>query len=746
MAAEEGKFDPYLKWLGIRPKDQPPHHYRLLGIDLFESDPDVISNAADARMLLVKTFQTGSNASLSQKILNEVAAAKVCLLSPQKKAEYDRRLREKLQAAPAQSFRRRARKSKPWVATAVAVALLVTVVGLWTLSRAPVQVGKKPPDEAHKLPDASPGVAPVDLDAPVRQPTTPPLRSSAEREGHAPSERVAAVEPAGDSRLDRRAGSLPASDGAVPRAADGARWEPTPPPDAEGAGENPAVAEEAPAVESRDSSGDSLPSDDTSGADAGRGASAPTAPPTGRPAAQADSLVAAASPRRLPVPDPQQQQRVERELRSNLRSEFARAKRPQQKLALADKLFKQALESDDDPLTQYVLLRMACDLGSSVGELGRTLQAVDEIASRYDVSPLELKADVLATTLEATRGAPALSVANLDVIENGLLLADQALIAGEPELADRFSKLAGTVARRTKSRELLQEVLARARAVERLKEEAESFQRALRTLEEAPEDAGANLVVGRWYCFVKDRWEEGLSYLAKGSDAALAALAEKELQEPTDPHDQLVIGQRWWRQAEGEGGYVKARILLRAEHWFKRVLPTLSGEVKASTEDRLEKIAQFASVLKPGQLGEVEPGNVALYANRTRVAGGADGADMLDGIIPTVRRSGGIASSPWPCQWRITFEKVYRLREIRLKLPEGRNSYYQYVVSTSPDGKNFFVLADRSKARAFGWQRILFPSRPVKTIELRGLFHSGDSRFYVSELEAYCVPPTTPAK
>jgi hypothetical protein len=32
MAAD---FDPYHKWLGIPPPQQPPHHYRLLGIDLY---------------------------------------------------------------------------------------------------------------------------------------------------------------------------------------------------------------------------------------------------------------------------------------------------------------------------------------------------------------------------------------------------------------------------------------------------------------------------------------------------------------------------------------------------------------------------------------------------------------------------------------------------------------------------------------------------------------------------------------
>ena len=78
-------FDPYRKWLGIPVTDQPPHHYRLLGIELFESDLDVISNAADGRMAQVKSFQTGKYGAVSQRILNEIAGAKICLLDPQKK-------------------------------------------------------------------------------------------------------------------------------------------------------------------------------------------------------------------------------------------------------------------------------------------------------------------------------------------------------------------------------------------------------------------------------------------------------------------------------------------------------------------------------------------------------------------------------------------------------------------------------------------------------------------------------------
>ena len=88
------QFDPYHKWLGIRPEEQPANHYRLLGITLFEDDPDAITSAAYQRMAHVRTYQLGKHSDLSQKILNELATAKVCLLNPEKKAAYDEQLRE----------------------------------------------------------------------------------------------------------------------------------------------------------------------------------------------------------------------------------------------------------------------------------------------------------------------------------------------------------------------------------------------------------------------------------------------------------------------------------------------------------------------------------------------------------------------------------------------------------------------------------------------------------------------------
>jgi hypothetical protein len=94
------KFDPYHKWLGIPPTEQSPTLYQLLGLQTLESDADVILNAADRQMAHVKTYAMGQYSAESQQLLNELAAAKVCLVNPQRKAEYDATLARRVDVMP----------------------------------------------------------------------------------------------------------------------------------------------------------------------------------------------------------------------------------------------------------------------------------------------------------------------------------------------------------------------------------------------------------------------------------------------------------------------------------------------------------------------------------------------------------------------------------------------------------------------------------------------------------------------
>src|SRR6185312_444158 len=72
------------------------NHYRLLGVTLFESDPDVIDAATEQRVAFLRQCATGQHIAESQKLLNEVAAARLCLLNAQRKSQYDQHLRASL--------------------------------------------------------------------------------------------------------------------------------------------------------------------------------------------------------------------------------------------------------------------------------------------------------------------------------------------------------------------------------------------------------------------------------------------------------------------------------------------------------------------------------------------------------------------------------------------------------------------------------------------------------------------------
>ncbi len=93
-------FDPYYHWLGIPPQEQPPNHYRLLSLQLYEPNEEVIQHAVDRLMAHIRTFQAGQRAGESQKLLNEISRARICLLNSAKKADYDSELRKSLSVAP----------------------------------------------------------------------------------------------------------------------------------------------------------------------------------------------------------------------------------------------------------------------------------------------------------------------------------------------------------------------------------------------------------------------------------------------------------------------------------------------------------------------------------------------------------------------------------------------------------------------------------------------------------------------
>ena len=158
------QFDPYYKWLGIPPKDQPPNHYRLLGIEAFESDRDVIEAAANRLMSYLHEIAAGDEVDYSQQILNEVSAARVCLLDRRQKSVYDVGLKKKQKSAAANTPRPAAAPAaKPPVSP----------------QAPPLQTPAAPPQQNQQQPVANPHDSTGNLAAPAIQTQGEPTRQPA---------------------------------------------------------------------------------------------------------------------------------------------------------------------------------------------------------------------------------------------------------------------------------------------------------------------------------------------------------------------------------------------------------------------------------------------------------------------------------------------------------------------------------------------------------------------------------------
>ena len=82
-------FDPYQKWLGIPPEEQPPNHYRLLTLKPFETNVELIGKTATKLVAYLENRAKGKNPDHARRLLAEVTTVRDCLLDADSKADYD---------------------------------------------------------------------------------------------------------------------------------------------------------------------------------------------------------------------------------------------------------------------------------------------------------------------------------------------------------------------------------------------------------------------------------------------------------------------------------------------------------------------------------------------------------------------------------------------------------------------------------------------------------------------------------
>jgi len=297
--------------------------------------------------------------------------------------------------------------------------------------------------------------------------------------------------------------------------------------------------------------------------------------------------VAGAGEAHLPVPDKTAQAEAMRKVNEVYGSDIAKAAQPENKAALAKTILSTARQTTD-AASRFVLLETARDLAARGRDARTALLAFDELVKGFGLAQSEQRQMMtqLINLLPASSDHRVL----LDRIDSLLL---GCMRRDDYAMSRSWAILAIASARRGGNAGLLERATARSRDVADAKAAHRRATQALAVLEEKPGDAPSNLIAGQFFCYYKSNWEKGIAMLARGTDVTLRRLAERELSPPSDPADQVEIGDGWWRLGTRKRGLAQKSIWTHAACWYRKALPSLNGLARARVEKRLSELEEL---------------------------------------------------------------------------------------------------------------------------------------------------------
>jgi len=310
----------------------------------------------------------------------------------------------------------------------------------------------------------------------------------------------------------------------------------------------------------------------------------PSGQPSGQPPKQPPVAV-----KRRPIPSNAEQQKI----LPDLEEAFELSNRnlsPEDKAKLSKSLIEEADNTKNDPVAQFVMLRKACEIAAGNCDLATALLAVDKIEQAFEADALAMQIKLIGVAAKAK----ATPDQKGKMVEQALPIIDEAMAADRFSDAAKITTSLVAVAVKVKNRSLSKNLAERRKLIVAAQREFKKVESALKTLKTSPDDPEANTVVGQYYCYVKDDWKEGLAMLTKGNDEPLKQLARQDLKNPKGSQDHLKLGDAWFQLAEAKdvSNDVRVGMQARAEQWYRRGLPSLSGLDKVKVEKRLDKIAE----------------------------------------------------------------------------------------------------------------------------------------------------------
>jgi hypothetical protein len=306
----------------------------------------------------------------------------------------------------------------------------------------------------------------------------------------------------------------------------------------------------------------------------------------------------------LPVPDAGAQDRARLMIYDLFKQDFAKTTAADRQ-ALGKRLLTEAVATKDDSAARYALLVEATDLAALAGDPETAYQAAVMLGRCYQVDGLELKKQALfRCNFLVTAPGPSETVSRL-----ALDTADEAAQADAFATVEQLVNLAEGAAEKTHKVSVVTGIQTRLADLRGLIRDFPKIEKAKELLADDPNNADAHLLVGTFYALRKGQWSIGLPHLAASSDAALRALAQRDLAAPSDQLQQAVLGDDWWNYGEAASGAIRLNVQRHACDWYRQAQSGLAGLTLTRIQTRLQAypvVAAPAESLAAGVGGAID--------------------------------------------------------------------------------------------------------------------------------------------
>jgi outer membrane protein assembly factor BamB len=301
----------------------------------------------------------------------------------------------------------------------------------------------------------------------------------------------------------------------------------------------------------------------------------------------ASTWLNAGAPAKTPVPTKAAQDKALKLVLEVFQDDLQSAGTPAARVKLAAELLQQGRETKEDLALRYVLLREARNLAAEGGDAALAFGAIEEIDKTFSTDMLASKAVALAmavegaTTKEAGKG----------LLDLTLPLIGEALDSDSYDAARLLGQVAEAAARKAKSPSLVLDAQKRGEEIRAAEKGFAKLQGYLDRLKAKPDDAEAQLALGKYYGLTRRNWDRALPYLAHGDNAVLKALAERDLTAPQDAVAQIALADAWWEQASQEKP-ASLSMQTRAAFWYDKAIGQLTGLSRTKAQKRLDIVAE----------------------------------------------------------------------------------------------------------------------------------------------------------